>query len=262
MKRTTIAVGAVDTVANLLTLTNAFLGFVATVHALQGRIEPAVWFILLAAIADLSDGFFARNAGEASRLGLEFDSLADVVSFGVAPAVLMYASSFQAWGVAGALVSTVPLFSGAMRLARFNVMNVHRLNATKVYVGLSIPPAALTLSSYALFSQSIWGVVRFRAVYAVLAVAVAVLMISRIEYKYHWLFHGRPAAYLLAGVSLTALGALLRPARLLFPLLFAYTLSGVTTTVLRSAGTAASALPLTSLPVRQRSGRTVTGPPE
>lgn len=213
--------------ANLLTMINAFLGFIAILQATRGRFEAAFLLILLAAIADLSDGFLARRGSTPSRFGLEADSLADVVSFGVAPSSLIYAAVFHSWGIFGVLVSSMPLLCGALRLARFNVMNATRTEGPKTYLGLSIPPAGLIIASYVLFADSLWGEPRYTGAFAVVVLMVSAMMVSRIEYKHPRVFLLTPRRYLLTSVVGLLLVLYVHLPRLLFPIGMGYAFSGI-----------------------------------
>ncbi len=137
-------------VPNLLTLVNLFCGFASIVYSSQGLIEKSTFFILIAAIFDLLDGFAARLIKAASEFGAELDSLCDVVSFGVAPSFILYQSYFYQYNELGILLSSFPALAGASRLARFNIQLVS-LEDKKYFTGLPIPAGALTILSYVIF---------------------------------------------------------------------------------------------------------------
>src|SRR6185503_20331336 len=118
---------------NLMTAGNLFCGFTATLKILEGALlqasspddagdlfHTAVWYILGACLFDLLDGRLARLGGHESAFGREFDSLADVVSFGIAPALLVYQIVLRDFSRTGWLIAFVYLLCGALRLARFN----------------------------------------------------------------------------------------------------------------------------------------------
>src|SRR6201985_1097919 len=120
---------------NLMTAGNLFCGFTATLKILEGALlqssnpdsaadlfHAAVWFILGACFFDLLDGRLARLGGHDSAFGREFDSLADIVSFGVAPALMVYRIVLQEFPNACWIIAVVYLVFGALRLARFNVI--------------------------------------------------------------------------------------------------------------------------------------------
>jgi CDP-diacylglycerol--serine O-phosphatidyltransferase len=137
-------------IPNLFTLANLFSGFTAIVHISHGEYQRAAIFILFAAVFDMLDGIVARLFKATSELGAELDSLCDAVSFGVAPAFLLYHVYFFEIGPLGILLSSLPALAGVLRLARFNVMLVS-FDDKEYFTGLPIPSAALTIISYVIF---------------------------------------------------------------------------------------------------------------
>lgn len=164
-----------------LTVFNLLCGFLSMRYAIEGNFLTASWLIILAAVFDGLDGTVARLTRGYSRFGIEFDSLADVVSFGAAPSVLIYLAHFQYLGTFGVLISFLPLAFGAVRLARFNVTQAGFEKEN--FLGLPIPIQASALASYIIFSRSVWGTVRFSALFAPLVLFLALLMISHFEYE-------------------------------------------------------------------------------
>ena len=127
---------------SLLTLGNLFCGYACVIFALRHAFEQAAMFIGFAIILDMLDGRVARMTGTSSAFGLEFDSLADVVSFGMAPAVLCFAWGLQGFGQAGWAASFVFVSAAAIRLARFNIQtNVPGVDK-RYFVGMPSPAAA------------------------------------------------------------------------------------------------------------------------
>jgi CDP-diacylglycerol--serine O-phosphatidyltransferase len=125
-----------------------FSGFFSIISASQGNYTYAGWLIIIAAIFDTLDGFMARLTKSSSELGVELDSLSDVVSFGAAPAFLLYTTYFYQFDTFGILISSLPLIAGGFRLARFNVQLV---GFDKNYFkGLPIPSSALTIVCFIL----------------------------------------------------------------------------------------------------------------
>lgn len=108
-------------VPSFFTLMNLFSGFLALTQIHEGRFDHACWLIVLAGFFDLLDGMMARLTNGQSLFGVELDSLSDVVSFGVAPAYLVYVFGLSELGVLGLIVASLPALCGAVRLARFNV---------------------------------------------------------------------------------------------------------------------------------------------
>ncbi len=169
-------------VPSLFTVLNIFCGFSAVVQTSQGGYRQAAWFIILAAIFDVLDGVMARITKSSSSFGVEFDSLSDVVSFGLAPSFLVYQSLFYRDGGMGLLVSSLPLILGALRLARFNSQLV---GFTKEYFrGLPIPASALTICAYVLaFHVEGFGYTPLTAsLLPPLVTVVSLLMVSTIRY--------------------------------------------------------------------------------
>ena len=151
---------------NLMTAGNLFCGFAATLKIVQGALlqatdpeaaavlfHTAIWYILGACIFDLLDGRLARLGGQDSAFGREFDSLADTVSFGLAPALMVYRIVLVDFPRAGWIVAFVYLLCGALRLARFNCMAAepHSPGADKSFRGFPIPAAAGLIASLTLF---------------------------------------------------------------------------------------------------------------
>ena len=129
----------------VFTVGNIFLGFFSIVQSFRGEFGSAGLIIGFAILADVVDGRVARFAGAASEFGRELDSLADVVSFGVAPAVLAYAWVLHRWPQTGWLVAALFTICAAVRLARFNV---GRLSADpRYYTGMSSPAAAAVIGA-------------------------------------------------------------------------------------------------------------------
>ncbi len=135
-------------VPNLFTAMNMFAGFLSIINASQGKYKYAAWLIFIAAVFDALDGFMARLTKSSSALGVQLDSLSDLVSFGVAPAFLLYQTylvQFNSWGV---IISSLLMIAGGFRLARFNVQLV---GFDKAYFkGLPIPSSAITVAGFVL----------------------------------------------------------------------------------------------------------------
>jgi CDP-diacylglycerol---serine O-phosphatidyltransferase len=153
---------------NLMTAGNLFCGFTATLRILEGALlqttnadaaadlfHEAIWFILGAFVFDFLDGRLARLGGHDSPFGREFDSLADIVSFGLAPALMVYRIVLQEFPRACWIIAFVYLACGALRLARFNCAasnhEVDRVDNEKNFMGFPIPAAAGLIASITLF---------------------------------------------------------------------------------------------------------------
>jgi CDP-diacylglycerol---serine O-phosphatidyltransferase len=135
-------------IPNLFTAINMFCGFLSILSASEGNFNYAAWLIFIAAIFDALDGMVARLTNSSSELGVELDSLSDIVSFGAAPSFLLYKTYFYSMDVWGILISALPLIAGGFRLARFNIQLVGF--SKSFFLGLPIPSSALTIASFVL----------------------------------------------------------------------------------------------------------------
>lgn len=127
--------------ANLLTILNLGLGAFAIIFVLQGQLYTSLLFICLAAVFDRFDGIVARKLNITSDLGKQLDSLCDLISFGVAPALLLYSAILFDFGTSGAIFTIIFIACGAIRLARFNVSEHHGY-----FVGLPITAGGCLLT--------------------------------------------------------------------------------------------------------------------
>jgi len=166
---------------NLMTVLNLLCGFLSVVFAFKGQYSMSAWLIIFAGVFDVLDGKIARFTAGHSDFGIQFDSLADVVSFGVAPAFLIYTAQMQEHEPIGLLFSFFPLAAGAIRLARFNTMvaGLEKRNFT----GMPIPASAGLICSYVLFCNHFWDEMRFPGFTAVLLIMAAFLMVSTIPFE-------------------------------------------------------------------------------
>ncbi len=165
---------------NLFTAASIFTGFYAIALALEHSFESAAWFIFLALIFDGLDGRVARMTNTASHFGVEFDSLADIVAFGVAPALLLYLYVGDSYGRIGIVVSALFIIFGAVRLARFNV-TTSRIEPS-VFIGLPIPTAAIMISIAILLLERYENLASYKVFILPLALILAILMVSNIRY--------------------------------------------------------------------------------
>jgi len=166
---------------NLVTIFNLFLGFFAILSSTQGRFVTAAWLIIVAAICDVLDGKIARATRGYSDFGVELDSLADVVSFGVAPAAMIYLAQLQHLDhQLGLIISFTQLAAGAIRLARFNT-RTSGFTKSRFFEGMPIPAGAILMASYVLFSHY-WDVVWLPGITISLVLMTSILMVSTIEF--------------------------------------------------------------------------------
>src|SRR3989338_9609026 len=140
---------------SLCTTANLFFGFFSMTKTLSGEYVLAAYFIILSGLFDLIDGSVARLTKAESDFGLAYDSLVDLISFGVAPGLLMYIWSLQSLGRIGALATFVFIACGALRLARYNVQfdNIE----SKYFQGLPIPSGAGILITFVIFCEEFLG---------------------------------------------------------------------------------------------------------
>jgi CDP-diacylglycerol--serine O-phosphatidyltransferase len=171
-------------VPSLFTLFNLFFGIWSMVLATRGEFYRAGWFIVFAGILDTLDGRVARLSGTGTRFGAELDSLVDIVSFGVAPAFLMYQVEFASGGPAAWIFCYFYVMAAAIRLARFNVTQAGR--AKTHFIGLPSPAAGMTLATYYPFTQTeMYASLRgwpWHLLLTFLMIALTILMVSNVHY--------------------------------------------------------------------------------
>ncbi len=222
---------------SILTLGNLSCGFYALVAVYNDEYTAAAIAILLALVFDYLDGGVARMTGATSDIGIELDSLADLVSFGVAPGLLGYVYALKPFGWIGGLAAFAFAACGAFRLARFNVQT--RALDKRFFVGLPIPAAAAVVASFVLFMKESSAVVVFgRELLPPAATAAGVLlgmyglgylMVSKIRYrslKGLELRRRRPFT-ILTTILLVFLVVASYPILFLFLFFFLYAASGV-----------------------------------
>lgn len=164
---------------NLFTASSIFVGVISIVEASKGHFVLASWLILLALIFDGLDGRVARMTNTTSQFGVEFDSLADIISFGIAPAMILYFFVGHEFGRFGILVSALYVIFGAIRLARFNISTAK--TDPNVFIGLPIPTAAVFVSMWILLFNK-YELQDYALTLLILALGIAVLMVSNFRY--------------------------------------------------------------------------------
>jgi CDP-diacylglycerol---serine O-phosphatidyltransferase len=165
----------------LFTVGNLFCGYLSIWGSIRGTFETAAYLIIVAAVLDALDGRIARLTNSASEFGEEYDSLADLVSFGVAPAVLAYSWGLSDFSRLGWLVSFLFVVCGSMRLARFNIQT--HIVDKKYFIGLPIPAAAATVSTLVLATPEPLVDRVWMAGFLGLTFILSYLMISTIRYR-------------------------------------------------------------------------------
>lgn len=168
---------------NLFTTANLFCGFYSMIASMKGMFEIAAITILIAVVLDSLDGRIARMTRTTSKFGGEYDSLCDLVTFGVAPAIMIYNWSLFAYGKWGWLSAFLFVVCGALRLARFNVQV--GIIDSRFFNGLPIPGGAAVLATgvWLYYSEYVGGTGRFPHLLIMICVAaVALFMVSSIKY--------------------------------------------------------------------------------
>ena len=169
---------------SLFTLGNMFCGYACVVFAMRGEFETAAPFIGVAIVLDMLDGRIARLTGTASAFGMEFDSLADVISFGMAPAILAFSWGLQPLGRLGWAAGFLFVTAAAMRLARFNIQaNSAGEKDKRYFVGMP-SPAAAAVPAATVFAYPD-GLLDYRAALPALAMVLvpAILMVTTIRFR-------------------------------------------------------------------------------
>ncbi len=164
---------------NLFTASSIFVGVISIVEASKAHFILASWLILLALVFDGLDGRIARMTNTTSRFGVEFDSLADIISFGIAPSMLLYFFIGDEYGRFGILVSALYVIFGAIRLARFNISTAK--TDPNVFIGLPIPTAAVFISMWVLLFHK-YTLENYSIMLLFLTLGIAILMVSNFRY--------------------------------------------------------------------------------
>ncbi len=212
---------------NLITAGSLFAGFYSMVETLSGNYGTAAIWIFISAVCDGLDGKVARMTGTTSQFGVEFDSLADLVAFGVTPGLLMYSCELKPFGRQGWLAAFLFVVCGALRLARFNVQVT--TVESKRFVGLPIPAAAsMVASTVLLFSHFGWPSSYKRFAILALIYLLAFLMVSSVKYysfKDPELIKKQPFGFLVMAIVILIIVAA-KPALMVFVIMLCYVMSG------------------------------------
>lgn len=211
---------------NLITTMNLFMGFLAIIKSIDGEFVFAAYAIVAAAVFDQLDGRVARLTHSMSKFGAEYDSLCDLVSFGLAPGILLYLWALHPMGRIGWLVSFLFTACGALRLARFNVQA--NIVEKTYFQGLPIPMAAGIVASSVLAFTDLN--LEPKGSYGLLAMTVllAIVMVSNFRYRSFKdidFKHRLPFSYLVMGAALITIVAI-RPEVMLFVVFMSYAVLG------------------------------------
>lgn len=218
-------------IPSLFTVANLFCGYACVVYSMRADFDTAALFIGIAMILDTLDGFLARLTNSSTAFGVELDSLADVVSFGLAPAILAFAWGLWPLGRLGWAAGFLYVTAAAMRLARFNMQTKASVGVTdkRYFVGMPSPAAAgVIVSTVYLFPA---GIPDQRAALAALAMVLlpAFLMVSTIRFRsvkaidVGWQRSYLPLFFAAVGLALVAT----RPRIALVVMAYTYTLFGL-----------------------------------
>jgi len=210
----------------LFTVGNLFCGYLSIWGSIRGTFETASFLIILAAVLDMLDGRVARLMNSASEFGEEYDSLADLVSFGVAPAVLAYSWGLSDFDRLGWMASFLFVVCGSMRLARFNIQT--HVTDKKYFIGLPIPAAAGAIATLVLATPEPLVNRVWMAGLLALTILLSYLMISTIRYRSFKdldLRRRRPA-WILPATALVFAVIAFRPKLSLLALALLFALSG------------------------------------
>lgn len=198
---------------NSFTLGSAFAGFYSILVTFGAQdasgLSKAAWLIVASMLLDGLDGRVARATGTQSAFGVQMDSLADALAFGVAPAFLVYRWGLESLGFAGLVIAFAFAAGGIMRLARFNVLAAESTGPSTHFVGLPIPLAAATLVSIVLAHTSMTGKLTATADWSVAAITLllAGLMVSNFRYRTFKKLKFTPTVLLVLVLGLAALVA-------------------------------------------------------
>jgi CDP-diacylglycerol--serine O-phosphatidyltransferase len=240
---------------SLFTAGNLSSGFISIIYAINGNFNTAAWFIMLAILFDMLDGRVARLTKTMSKFGMEFDSLCDLVSFGVAPAVLMYLLVLNSMGNVGIAIALFFVITSATRLAKFNVKAMEPVVVSDTakpsdsFSGLPTPASAGVIASFVLSYEIFDGtVLSFKTIpllmkkmpfffeaMPVIMVIISFLMVSNVPYnafkKMKW---SRPKSiqfFMLLVVFFIAVFSF--PQNMFFIIFFGYALSGIVLFIVR-----------------------------
>lgn len=218
---------------NLFTTAALFSGFYAIASAISGQYEIAAMLIFVSLVLDGLDGRVARMTNTQSDFGAEYDSMADMISFGAAPAIVMYLWSLASLGQAGLIAAFIHLAGGALRLARFNTQL--GTQDKRYFQGLPSPAAASILAGLVWISEKYeYGIENLSWLVMIMTIATGLLMVSNFRY-YSFKdinFRGKVPFVVMIGVMVGFAITLSNPATVLFLFFFGYALSGPIMTIM------------------------------
>lgn len=212
---------------NLFTSASLFGGFYAIIASIHGRYEAAAVAVVISAVFDWLDGKIARFTHTTSQFGAEYDSLSDLIAFGVAPGLLAFRWAMEPFGRLGWLAAFMYVICGALRLARFNVQ--HGSDEPRYFKGLPIPAAACLIASCVLFAHEVDSVLDSKPIVILFMMyGLSFLMVSTIRFlsfKRYDIGHQKPF-HVLVSIILVCVVVAYKPKIMLFFIMIAYVLSG------------------------------------
>jgi CDP-diacylglycerol--serine O-phosphatidyltransferase len=213
---------------SLFTMGNMFCGYLCVLYAIRGEFDVAAPLIGVAVVLDMLDGRIARMTGTATAFGVEFDSMADVISFGVAPAVLTFMWGLHPLQRLGWAAGFIYLSAAALRLARFNIQSV-KATDKRHFVGMPSPAAAAVPAATVYVYPAGIDDPRWALIALALMVVPALLMVSTIRFSSFKTIdtHQRRSYKVLALVALVIAVIQLHPSIVLLALAYLYLLSGL-----------------------------------
>lgn len=213
---------------SIFTVLNLFSGFLAMLQIIQGHYITAVILIMVALSFDFLDGMIARLTHQASDFGIEFDSLADMVSFCLVPAVLVNELFVADLGFVGGAISFFPVLFGGVRLARFNL---HATTEKKAYfTGMPVPASAVAIGSYIWFSYKVFGNYGNSNIILPLVVVFSFLMVSNIRFMANLKLgfrKGTLRTFRTIGFLVTIIAVIIFNAYIIFPLMLVYIITHI-----------------------------------
>jgi CDP-diacylglycerol--serine O-phosphatidyltransferase len=213
---------------NLITTASLFMGFYSIIASIQEKFFLAAIAILTSLVLDGLDGRIARITNTTSKFGAEYDSLSDMIAFGVAPSLLAYIWAMSSYGKLGWMAGFLFVTCGALRLARYNIQI--GLIDSKVFNGLPIPAAAAVIATTVIFVNDIMGIegIFHNRSVLILVIILSFLMVSNVKYysgKDMKLFARMPFMTFLVVVGIL-LVIIYKPEVMIFVLFIAYAISG------------------------------------
>jgi len=214
---------------NLFTISSIFCGLYAIMQAMgdgPARFQRAAVAIVFAIIFDSLDGRVARLTKTQSDFGVQLDSLADMISFGVAPGILMWQWALSSYGWLGTFVAFGYITCGALRLARFNVLAANQSSPSKHFVGLPIPMAAAALVSLVMLHHQVaGGLLQGKPEIIGIVILLSLLMVSNVPYRTFKKLRATPRTFLF--LALFVAGVVFAAFRTSFSFMFVVVANGL-----------------------------------